>query len=125
VLEKLLRVGAVAIGLGSIGVLGGCGSSANSGAETASSASPATCQMVSAVLSDGPDPGADPVGYAEAQIIQLRQIHTTDRRLQLAVDRLASAYVAFFKSNGKAAGATVSRAAASVDALCPGADAGV
>lgn len=124
-MDKLLRVGLVAIGMASIGVLGGCGSSGSSSAETPSPASPATCQMVSAVLSDGPDPGADPVGYAEAQIIQLRQIHTTDDRLQLAVDRLASAYEVFFKTDGNAARATVSRAAAAVDTLCPGADAGI
>ncbi len=35
-----------------------------------------TCKQVEAVLSDGPDPEADPVGYAQAQILPLREIHT-------------------------------------------------
>src|SRR5580658_9784510 len=36
------------------------------------------CRQVSAVLADGPDPDSDPVGYAEAQILPLRQVHTSD-----------------------------------------------
>ena len=50
-----------------------CSSSASSSA--AASASPsataiaATCEQVSGVLSDGPDPDADPVGFAEAHML--------------------------------------------------------
>jgi hypothetical protein len=96
--------------------LGGCGSSGSSQAVAK------TCQSVSAVLSDGPDPDADPVGYAEAQILPLRQIHTSDKSLQDAIDALASAYQQFFSSNGSAASsAAVKRSAARVDAICPGA----
>jgi hypothetical protein len=77
---------------------------------------------VSAVLSDGPDPGADPVGYAEAQVLPLRQIHAPDKRLQAAIDHLASAYQQFFSSDGAAtAKQAVSQASRRVDALCPGA----
>ena len=47
-----------------------------------------TCQQVSAVLSDGPDPGADPVGYAFAQVLPLRELHTSDSSLQTAIDDL-------------------------------------
>jgi hypothetical protein len=65
------------------------------------------------------------VGYAEAQIGPLRQIHTSDRPLQLALDRLDSAYKTFFSDDGTVrAKAAVSTAAKSVDALCPGAGAG-
>lgn len=84
-----------------------------------------TCRQLSAVLSDGPDPGDDPVGYAEAQIRPLRQIHSTDRPLQVAVDRLDAAYEELFDKPGSAAArASVSHAATAVDALCPGAGAG-
>ena len=50
-------------------VLCSCGSSVHSVA----AATQDTCQRVSAVLSNGPDPDADPVGYAEAQVLPLRQ----------------------------------------------------
>jgi hypothetical protein len=77
---------------------------------------------VSAVLGNGPDPGADPVGYAEAQILPLRQIKTSDKDLKRAIDDLASAYQQFFRTNGgSAATHAVSRAAANVNAICPGA----
>jgi hypothetical protein len=77
---------------------------------------------VSAVLSDGPDPGADPVGYAFAQILPLRQIHTSDRTLHAAIDDLATAYQEFYSSNGdKAAAKAVSKASDKVNAICPGA----
>jgi hypothetical protein len=120
-LDKLLRVGAVAIGMASIATLSGCGSSDRSTAQTASP----TCQLVAAVLSDGPDPGDDLVGYAEAQIRPLRQIHTADRTLQQAIDRLDAAYQTFFDDGGASAAlASVSHAANSLDTLCPGAGAG-
>src|ERR1700679_430152 len=50
------------------------------------------CQQVSAVLTDGPDADVDPVGYAEAQILPLRQIRTPDTALGTAIAGLASAY---------------------------------
>jgi len=121
--DRLLRIGALAIVIGSIGTLSACGSSGRSTSETASST---TCRQVDAVLSDGPDPGEDPVGYAEAQIAPLLQIRTTDQSLQRALDRLDSAYEAFFSEDGSAeARKAVTEAARSVNALCPGADAGL
>lgn len=83
----------------------------------------ATCSQVSAVLSDGPDPDADPVGYAEAQILPLGQIRTSDAQLRAAIGKLASGYRAFFASNGSSSAAKLAVAAASrqIDSLCPGA----
>jgi hypothetical protein len=82
-----------------------------------------TCSQVSAVLSDGPDPTADPVGYAEAQILPLGQIRTPDPQLRSAISELTRAYRAFFDSNGTSAGAQTAVAAASkrIDSFCPGA----
>lgn len=78
---------------------------------------------MAAVLSDGPDPAADPVGYALAQVRPLRQLDLTgDPALRRAVDNLAAAYQSFYATNGAApAKAAVSRAGAAVDRLCPGA----
>ena len=102
-------------------LLTACGS-----ASTPAQALPSkTCQQVSAVLSDGPDPSADPVGYAEAQILQLRSVHTTDPTLRTAISKLADAYAWFFDSDGKspAAISAVTAAAKQMNKLCPGAGA--
>lgn len=100
-------------------LLTACGSSAP--AHTTAAAKSA-CQQVSAVLSDGPDPGADPVGYAQAQIQPLRQVHTQDKNLQSALDKLSSAYQQFYRTNGaNAAKQAVSQASHTVNTLCPGA----
>lgn len=81
-----------------------------------------TCQEVSDILSDGPDPGADPVGYAEAQVLPLRQITASDASLHRAIDRLATAYEAFFKDSGaKTAASAVTAAGNQLDKICPGA----
>jgi hypothetical protein len=82
-----------------------------------------TCAQVSAVLSDGPDPDSDPVGYAEAQILPLGQIHTSDAQLRAAIGKLASAYRAFLDSNGGSSSAKLAVAAASkrINSFCPGA----
>jgi hypothetical protein len=98
----------------------------SSGDPAVAAASAKTCQQVGAVLSDGPDPTQDPVGYAEAQILPLRQVHTSDPQLRSAISRLASAYAAFFADNGKSEAATsaVLAAAAHMNKLCPGAGAG-
>jgi hypothetical protein len=82
-----------------------------------------TCQQVSAVLADGPDSATDEVGYAEAQILPLRELHTSDPVLRTAIGRLASAYDRFFAAGGKSAAATtaVAGATASMNRLCPGA----
>ncbi len=97
-------------------LLAGCG------AGDQSAASSAACQKVSAVLSDGPDPGADPVGYAEAQPRQLRQIRTSDAKVHAAIDRLANAYEAYYLADGKgAARQQLRQASHAMDAVCPGA----
>jgi hypothetical protein len=88
----------------------------------ASAALSRTCQDVGAVLSDGPDPTVDPVGYALAQVRPLRQIPTTDKYARKAIDRLADAYWAFYKADGK--GANVKRAVRKAErhlaTFCPG-----
>jgi hypothetical protein len=102
-----------------------CSSSAHS---TAAVSSPAAaiqnaCQQVSAVLSDGPDPDADPVGFAEAHILLLRQIITPDQALHGALSQLADANQKFVASNGKSANAQEDVAVASkkLNSICPGA----
>ena len=75
------------------------------------------------MLSDGPDPGADPVGYAFAQIRPLRAITvSTDRPLQDAIDGLALAYQRFYDDDGvgSAAKKAVSVAVARLNSRCPG-----
>ncbi len=73
------------------------------------------------VLSDGPDPGADPVGYAQAQILPLRQLKIADAPLQRAVQALAAAYEAVSSGNGDSVSTKqVSAAEKAVNALCPG-----
>ncbi|HXW45687.1 MAG TPA: hypothetical protein VEL03_12920 [Streptosporangiaceae bacterium] len=103
--------------------LSACGSGGGSSATATVTAK--TCQQVSAVLSDGPDPGEDPVGYAEAQILPLRQVHTSDAELRTAIASLADAYARFFASDGKSTAAisSVTAAAAHMNKLCPGAGA--
>jgi hypothetical protein len=122
--------GLAVAGLALIGLtasLAACGSAAPTAAASAAKVSAAdrhaTCTQVSAVLSDGPDPADDPVGYAEAQILPLAQIRTADVPLRAAIGRLASAYKAFFASNGTSGAAKLAVASASkqVDAFCPGA----
>jgi hypothetical protein len=100
-------------------LLSACGSQAL--AHDSGTAAAITCAQVSAVLSDGPDPGADPVGYAEAQILPLHQIRTSDTSLRAAIDDLASAYQQFSSTNGSGtAKQAVSRASGKVNAICPG-----
>jgi hypothetical protein len=83
----------------------------------------AACAQIRAALSDGPDPGADPVGYAEAQIGSLRAISTGDAALRAAIGHLASAYAAVYATGGKseAAADAVTAAGRKLNAICPGA----
>jgi hypothetical protein len=120
---RLVGLGVVAL---SCAPLVACGS-AGSSAPPSSSASAVTCQRITAVLSDGPDPDADPVGYAFAQILPLQQIKSpSDAALQGAIDDLASAYQDFYQSNGASPSAknAVNQASEKLDTLCPGAGAG-
>ena len=108
-----------------------CSSSAHSTATatataTASASTTAienACEQVSAVLSDGPDPDADPVGYAEAQILPLRQISVSNQALHGVISQLADAYQKFFAINGKSSNAKedVAVACKTLNSICPGA----
>jgi hypothetical protein len=113
----LIAPGLIAAGLMAL-ALCSCSSPAHSVAATQN-----TCQQVSAVLSDGPDPDADPVGYAEAQINPLRHISAPDQALRAAIGQLADAYQEYFTSNGTSSEAKEAVAVASkkVDSICPGA----
>jgi hypothetical protein len=109
----------LALALGAL-LLGACGSS-GSAAGSGTSVQQA-CHKVSAAASDGPDPDADPIGYAEAQVLPLRNIRTSDKDLQSAIDALASAYQDVFDTNGSASAThALARSSHAVDAICPGA----
>jgi hypothetical protein len=104
--------------------LAACGSSSGSAAAAATaSATRQACQQIAADLTDGPDPGADPAGYAEAQILPLRQVPVTNPSLRTAVSALAAAYQQVFSSDAKSSAANQAVAAASkkLNAICPGA----
>jgi hypothetical protein len=119
-----LRTAGLGIALAALALpmLAACGSSAgHPGAQGATTS--AACTAVGAALSDGPDPDADPVGYAEAQIKPLREIQTSDYALHVAIRDLAEAYARVFASNGtsSAASKAVAAAAVKVNTICPGA----
>jgi hypothetical protein len=115
--SQLLALAALVI------LAGGCAAKPSAASGSAAGAVRRTCQQVSAALSDGPDPGADPVGYAEAQILPLRQIHAPDARLSRAISALDAAYRGVSGSDGTSplAQAAVAAASKQVNAACPGA----
>jgi hypothetical protein len=99
------------------------GSSTPSGGAAAAAPAPqALCQQLNAVLSDGPDPDADPVGYALSQIQPLQEIHSSDSTAVHAVSALISADQTFYNSNGsdRAAATAIKTADASLNKACPG-----
>jgi hypothetical protein len=117
--RRTATLGAAAL-LACSALISACGSSSAS-SSSPSGALGSTCTQVGGVLSDGPDPGVDPVGYADAQILPLRQIHTADPSLHRAIDDLASAYQRVERSNGAtAATKAAAHAASRLDAICPG-----
>ena len=74
------------------------------------------------MLADGPDPGADPVGYAQAQVLPLRQLTISDATLHQAVLTLASAYETFSTSSSSTratSAAAVTKAENEVNKICP------
>jgi hypothetical protein len=77
---------------------------------------------VLAVLSDGPDPDVDPVGYALSQIAPLGQIHTSDSDLAQRLSDLISADQALVHSNGSdhAATKSIAKDDADLNLICPG-----
>lgn len=101
-------------------LLAACGSSSKSKASTALTSKQA-CKQVEAVLSDGPEPEADPVGHAQAQVLPLHEIHTSDAKLAGAIDGLASAYRQLIASKGAtSAQAQLNSATKTIKTLCPG-----
>jgi hypothetical protein len=103
--------------------LSACGSSSPASSSSLS-AKQQGCTAVSDVLSDGPDPDADPVGYAEAQVLPLDQLKLADATLSQAVHGLDAAYKAFSATNGAkgtAAAINVSTAQTALNAICPNA----
>jgi hypothetical protein len=102
------------------GLLAACGSSGSS--HPSNDGLTSVCRDISAVLSDGPDPGADPVGYALAQVKPLRAIQASDNALEAAIDGLASAYEQVVTTNDSSASKyAVTEASDRVNAICPGA----
>ena len=102
----------------------GCGSSSKPSSTAAVLGSPLAqaCTALTDVLMNGPDPDADPLGYAEAQPKPLEAVTTSDAGLKAAIAALAAAYRSVVVTNGsKAAEAAVKAASAKVDAICPGA----
>jgi hypothetical protein len=100
-----------------------CGSSSStSSTAVLGSAAQQACTAVSDVLSDGPDPDADPTGYAEAQVLPLRQLTISDPALHSAVLSLAAAYEKFStstKATRAAAATAVTKAEDEVNKICP------
>jgi hypothetical protein len=110
---------AVVAGLASVVLIAACGSSKP--APSSAQVKQQTCKQVEAALSDGPDPEADPLGHAQAQVLPLREIHSGDETLQQAIDSLAGAYQSFAATNGSApAKSAVSGATKTIERLCPG-----
>ena len=101
-----------------------CGSASSQTSSTAflGTAFQQACTTVSDVLSDGPDPDADPAGYAQAQVLPLRQLTISDATLHSAVLSLAAAYEKFSMSTGPtraAAALVVAKAEDEVNKICP------
>jgi hypothetical protein len=101
-----------------------CGSASSQPSSTAAlgTAVQQDCTTISDVLSDGPDGGADPVGYAQAQVLPLRQLTISDATLHSAVLSLAAAYEKFSTSAGPtraAAALVVTKAEDEVNKICP------
>ena len=101
-----------------------CGSASSQTSSTVSlgSAVQQDCTSVADVLADGPDPDADPVGYAQAQVLPLRQLTISDAALHTAVLTLASAYETFTTSTSStraASSAAVTKAENEVNKICP------
>jgi hypothetical protein len=123
-----LRSRARALGLlASSGLIALTFSACSSSSPASSSSLSATqqgCTAVSDVLANGPDPDADAVGYAEAQVLPLEQLKLADTTLAHAVRELDTAYKSFSSTNGAKgtpAAVKVSAAEKAVNAICPNA----
>jgi hypothetical protein len=94
-----------------------CGSSSTAGGDAQAQG----CTAVADVLSDGPDPDVDPLGYAEAQVLPLHQLKLSDTKLQDVVNKLDSAYKAYASNGGLRLAAGVASEEKVLNAICPGA----
>jgi hypothetical protein len=103
--------------------LTGCGGNSSANA-SATAATQHACTNVTNVLANGPDPDADSVGYAEAQVLPLSKLSISNSSLHKAIDRLDTAYREF-SSNDGADSATyavkVSAAEKALNKICPNA----
>ena len=122
---RLLAVLALAAVTSATAAACGSSSSATASATNSASALSQDCTAVSDVLADGPDATADSVGYAQAQILPLKQLKLVDSTVQSAVTRLDAAFTAFVAAKGSSAqtqaAVQVTSAENAVNALCPGA----
>jgi hypothetical protein len=100
----------------------GSPSAATSGGATPAKASVALCQQLNGVFADGPDPGADPVGYALSQILPLQDVHSSNASVMATVSDLVRADQDLVKANGddKAATAAIKKDDNAIDRACPG-----
>jgi hypothetical protein len=100
-------------------LLAACGSSSPA---SAAKAPTSLCNKIQGVLSDGPDPDADPVGYALSQILPLGEIHSSDSSVQHTLASLVAADKNLVKSNGsdKADSTTIKKDNAMLNKACPG-----
>ncbi len=99
-----------------------CGSGGGGGGAAQATAPAALCQQILGVLSDGPDPAADPVGYALSQIKQLSEIRSSDTSVIDTLHTLVAADRALVSSNGvdHAASRTIARSHRALNVVCPG-----
>ncbi len=106
----------------SVSLLSACGTSTPTSVDP-TQATQSTCQRVNAALSDGPDPRADPVGYALSQVAPLRNVAQTasDPALRQAIDRLVTDFGAQYRDGGtdSSVDKPVTSALAQVQSLCP------
>ncbi|HTW06995.1 MAG TPA: hypothetical protein VME46_05785 [Acidimicrobiales bacterium] len=118
VLALLICAPVVIVAIGTLGA--GATTTPTTPAKATRTGIAASCTRVADVLSDGPDPDADPVGYALAQVLPLRRISTTDITLKKDIDTLASAYETVYKTNdNKSAYDAVDKAGKELDEICP------
>lgn len=120
--HRSLTLAAVAFAGAPLG-LAACGSGASAGSSGGAALAPAAlCQRLDAVFSDGPDPDADPVGYALSQILPLGALQSSDHRVTATVQQLVAADRDLVQSDGsdKAAEAQIKTSDHTIDQACPG-----